>query len=112
MGMVFPREDSAWAKFAGVIGKRWSHHWEMDYAKDLMERIRKEAFPEMTEDEKYILHFRQRAVLYPLEEKYILKPAIEAMGKEAFLKMPEDLAFENCAKHERFAALFPEIFEA
>ncbi len=110
MGMVYPKETSAWSVFAKRIGMRWSHHWEMDYAKERMKKIRKDHFPEMTPEEEYVLHFRERAVLYPLEEKYILTPAIQEMGRDAFLQMPEDLAFRNCESHEEFAKLFSEIF--
>lgn len=106
MGLVYPRQDSAWMRLADKIRKRWDHHRAERQAMQGLEGLLSGVYPEAGREDRYILSFRQRALLYPLEQKYILKPLLAAYTRDEILKLPESFRFENCRYHEDFARIY------
>lgn len=109
MGLVYPAADSPWMALADKIREQWDHHRQTRQAAEGLEALLAKEYPKAGRDEKYILTFRQRAVLYPLEQKHILKPLLEAYSGEEILKLPESFRFENCGWHEEFAREYREF---
>lgn len=109
MGLVYPRQDSAWMRFADKIRERWDHHRETKQAQKGLEALLLAEYPEAGREDRYILTFRQRALLYPLEQKYILKPLLFTYSKEEILKLPESFSFRYCGYHEEFARIYREF---
>lgn len=109
MGLVYPQKDSAWMRFAGKIKERWDHHREEKQAREGLEVLLCKYYPEAVKEDRYILSFRQRALLYPLEQKYILKPLLARYSKEEILSLPESFGFVNCGYHEGFARIYKEF---
>lgn len=95
--------------FADKIRERWDHHRETRQAQRGLEKLLLEEYPEAGREDKYILTFRQRALLYPLEQKYILKPLLSTYSKEEIMKLPESFSFTNCSYHEEFARIYREF---
>lgn len=111
MGMVSPKDDSPWMALTRKIGERWSHHGALDDAAALVDELCEKRFPEATASERYVLTFRQRAILYPLEEKYVLEPLLRELEFERALALPDSFLLENCDVYRDFAALY-RMFEA
>lgn len=109
MGLVYPEQSSEWMQFADKIRERWDHHRETRQAQRGLEKLLLEEYPEAGREDKYILTFRQRALLYPLEQKYILKPLLSTYSKEEIMKLPESFSFTNCSYHEEFARIYKEF---
>ncbi len=74
-----------------------------------METLLAGEYPEAGREDRYVLAFRQRALLYPLEQKYILKPLLAMYPEEEMLRLPEAFRFENCGYHEEFARVYREF---
>lgn len=106
MGMVYPEPDSSWMKFAAKIRTKWNHYQEMEFAEAGMRGLFEQAYPDVTEAERYLLAFRQRAVLYPVEQKYVLKPMLAELGAERFLTLPDSFSFERCEYYRSYAEKF------
>ncbi len=97
MGMACPKADSPWMQMASEVRKSWSHYTGMTLADEALERLLRGAYPRLTDEEKYQLSFRQRAILYPAEQRYIFRPILEKLGKERLLLLPDSFAFDQCS---------------
>ena len=109
MGLVYPQQDSEWMQLAEKIRVRWDHHRAERQAMKGLEALLDGEYMEAGKEDRYILAFRQRALLYPLEQKYILKPLLAAYSENEMMKLPEAFRFENCGYHEEFARIYREF---
>ena len=109
MGMVIPRENSPWMKLQKQIALLWNHHMETDRAEKTVEYLCSTGFSQATKADRYVLAFRQRALLYTLEEKYILKPLLQTYDVEQIMKLPDSFLFSNCEQYDSFSRLFDEL---
>ncbi|MCI2048109.1 MAG: glycoside hydrolase family 5 protein [Lachnospiraceae bacterium] len=106
MGMVRPKQDSPWMRLCREVNASWDHHAESDRAQAAVARLCDEFFPQATRADRYVLTFRERALLYQLEEKYILQPILTSYGRERIMELPASFRFSECEYYERFADLF------
>ena len=109
MGMVIPGEDSPWMQLQKQIALLWNHHMEADRAEKTVEYLCNSGFSQATKADRYVLEFRQRALLYTLEEKYILKPLLQTYDVEQIMKLPDSFLFSNCEQYDSFSRLFDEL---
>ena len=109
MGMVIPGEDSPWMQLQKQIALLWNHHMEADRAEKTVEYLCNSGFSQATKADRYVLEFRQRALLYTLEEKYILKPLLQTYDVEQIMKLPDSFLFSNCEQYDSFSQLFDEL---
>lgn len=100
MGLVYPKSESPWMKFTDRIKEKWNHHMELVRAQSIVDDLCTAYFPESTKQDRYILSFRQRALLYTLEEEYVLKPILREYSEEELLKLPESFDWDNSLRYE------------
>lgn len=102
MGLVYPKAGSLWMQFAEEIHKEWTHYREMEMGRELVD-IMCGYFPgEVSEQLRYHLQFRQRALLFTLQKEQILKPQLKRWGWEKISHMPESFRIENCGFYEEY----------
>lgn len=102
MGLVYPKRNSLWMRFAEEIRQNWTHYREMEMGKELVE-IMCAGFPGIVkEDLKYELQFRQRALLFLLQKEQILKPQLQRWGWEKVCQMPDSFKMENCEFYKEY----------
>ncbi len=106
MGMAYPKKDTLWMKLSRDAQERWDHHSELGEAERLTDELCDKLYPEAKKEERYVLTFRLRALMYPLEEKYVLAPLLVKYGKESLKELAESFAFRNCDFYKEFAELF------
>ena len=106
MGLVYPKQNVPWMRLTAEIERKWNHHMEMDEAGRVVDYLCEGKHKDATRQERYVLGFRQRALLYPLEEKYVLLPALKKMRSEELHGLAESFCFRNCDYYKRFAELF------
>lgn len=112
MGLVFPQSSSPWMQFTDQIHQFWNHHLEMDEGKDVV-AVLSHMFPGRASDEtKYRLQFRQRAMMFDLQTEQILKPILRTWGWERMEHLPESFAFSQCKVHKRYAELISRFARA
>lgn len=105
MGVVYPRADSLWMKFADEIHKDWTHYKEMDMGNEIAETM-DTYFPlELNQEFQYMIQFRIRGLLYLFQKEQILKPLLQRLGWEYVRKMPESFLFENCEYYGEYLRL-------
>ena len=109
MGMVIPKADSLWMELQNRIALSWDHHTETERAEKTVTYLCDTGFQQATKADRYVLTFRQRALMYTLEEKYILKPLLQSCDIGQIMKLPESFLFSNCEQYERFSKLFDEL---
>lgn len=102
MGLVYPKDDSEWMKFAAEIRTKWTHYGEMEMGRALVDTMCGFFPGEASEELKYRLQFRQRALLFTLQKEQILKPQLRTWGWERVSRMPESFRFENCGYYEEY----------
>lgn len=105
MGIAYPDAHSLWMEFADEIHKYWTHYLEMDMGRKIVEEM-SDMFPgEVSEELKYQLQFRQRALLFTLQKEQILKPQLKRWGWEKVRKMPESFLFKNGNYYKEYQEL-------
>lgn len=105
MGVVYPQKDSPWMKFAEEIHIHWTHYREMEMGKALVEQMCRYFPGEVSEELKYQLQFRQRALLFTLQKEQILKPQLKRWGWERMRRLPASFRMENCGYYEEYGNL-------
>lgn len=102
MGVVYPDENSLWLQFVDEIHKEWTHYGEMDMGKDVISDI-SNMFPgEVSDDLKYQMQFRERAIFFKFQKDQILKPLLGVWGWERIKDMPKSLLFKNCKFYKEY----------
>lgn len=96
MGLVYPKKDSPWMKFSEQFTKSWDHDEDARRGEEAVNAFCDEYFPETTREERYMLSFRQRAILYSLQKKHLLEKVLRKYSADEILQLPESLRFENC----------------
>lgn len=107
MGVVYPKSDSEWMRFAGEIRENWTHYKEMAQANKIITKLSRE-FPKQEAGKKelhYRLQFMQRGILYRFQKETILKPQLEKWGYERCLGMTDDFMLEHCDSTDWYAEL-------
>lgn len=108
MGLVYPTSDSPWMQFADQIRRDWDHHREMTEGVGLVETM-SQLFPgEVSGDLKYQLQFRQRSLMFVLQNEQILAPLLSDWGWDAIAHLPESFRFSRCQVHREFAKLISQ----
>lgn len=105
MGLVHPRQASAWMEFAGEIRQQWGHFREMEMGRDLVNAMERYFIEEASAELKYHLQFRQRALLYSMQKELILKPLLKKWGWERIQSLPKGFYMENCEYYEEYRML-------
>lgn len=105
MGVAHPRRDSRWMEFSGEIRRYWDQYKERRMGKELVEEMC-QYFPGVVSEElKYHLQFRQRALLFTLQKEQILKPQLMRWGWEKVREMPASFRMENCEYYKEYREL-------
>ncbi|WP_130836131.1 glycoside hydrolase family 5 protein [Lachnoclostridium sp. Marseille-P6806] len=105
MGLVYPKEESLWMKLAGEFGKTWDHDEDAARGEKAVNEFCGMYFPDASKEERYILSFRQRAILYFLQKKHLLEKVLRKHNAEEMLRLPESFRFENCERFEGYEML-------
>ena len=105
MGLVYPRQESSWMKLVREIGEKWDHDEDTARAARAVEALCDAYFPEASAEEKYVLSFRQRALLYSLEQKHVLEKALRRYSLQEILRLPESFRFAQCERFGAYEAL-------
>lgn len=102
MGVVYPDENSLWLQFVDEIHKEWTHYGEMDMGKGVISDISK-MFPGEASDElKYQMQFRERAIFFKFQKEQILKPLLQEWGWEKIKNIPKSFLFKNCKFYDDY----------
>lgn len=102
MSMVSPKKTGNWMKLVQDIHEYWSQDIEKEQANYLLEQLADKWYPNMTEEEHYLLQFRFRATIYQLQKEHILIPELTKRTEEEILQLPEDFKFEHCQVNKAF----------
>ena len=105
MGMVYPKKNSPWMKLAAEFGRSWDHGEDAVRGEMAANHFCDRYFPEATKEERYMLSFRQRAILYSLQKKHLLEKVLKEHSAEELLALPESFRFENCEHFEGYEEL-------
>ncbi len=87
----------------------WSQDIEKEQAGRILDYIARKDFVQLTNEERYLLQFRLRAVLYVLQKSHILVPKLREISLEKMLLMAKDFAYENCDIYEEMKALIQGV---
>ena len=105
MGLVYPGDESPWMQFAGRTRINWTHYKERRQGEAIVEQM-SVGFPgEVSENIKYQLQFRQRAILSTLQKEQLLKPQLMQWGWNRVKEMPASFRFKNCGFYEEYRNL-------
>lgn len=96
MSIVYPQSCSKWLRLTKVIESKWTQDIEKHQANKILDFIKDNYFINMSDDEKYLLQFRIRSILYFLQSRYIIKPAIDNINGTELINMAKDFKFEKC----------------
>ena len=105
MSIVYPEHDTKWMKLTKVIESKWSQDIEKEQATELLEYLKAHHFKKLTEEDSYMLQFRIRAMLYYLQQKYILAPLLSCNDGAELVKMPSDFEFDKCVIYDEMKLL-------
>lgn len=108
MGLVYPKDETPWMRFASKIREKWTHYREMSTGERLVEETAKLFGRELSEEWKYRLQFRQRALLSEMQKELLLKPLLLEWGYDQVKELPSSLRFENCDYHKEYRGLLSE----
>lgn len=103
MGVVYPGSDTPWMKFINKIHTYWNHYQDTEIAKEEIDRLCSDYFSEASDEDKYFLCFRQRAIGYELQAHYWLKKELQNFPKEEIMKLPESFLMKNCSYYKEYA---------
>lgn len=109
MGLVYPKADSPWMRFAGEFGRTWDHDEDAVRGEKAVNEFCDAYFPEASKEERYILSFRQRAILYSLQKKHLLEKVLREHSKEEILRLSESFRFADCEHFAGYEALLQEF---
>ncbi len=109
MGLVYPKADSPWMKLAGEFGRTWDHDEDAVRGEKAVNAFCDAYFPEAAKEERYMLSFRQRAILYSLQKKHLLEKILREHSAEEILRLPESFRFADCEHFEGYEALLREF---
>lgn len=109
MGLIYPKADSPWMKLAGEFGRTWDHDEDAVRGEKAVNEFCNTYFPEATKEERYMLSFRQRAILYALQKKHLLEKILREHSAEEILRLPESFRFAECEHFEGYEALLREF---
>lgn len=112
MGLVFPQAETPWRRFADEIHRDWNHHREMNQGKDVVAAVA-DMFPgQVTDQTKYELQFRQRALLFVLQKEQILRPLLRQWGWDRMKELPASFTFSRCGVHRDYAEVLSQYAHA
>jgi hypothetical protein len=111
MGLVYPKENSLWLQFVNEIHKYWTHYREMDMGKNVIDDISKMFPGKASEELKYQMQFRQRAIFFKFQKEQILKPVLEKWGWEKIEKMTESFLMKNCNYYKDYQRLITKYLD-
>lgn len=100
MSLVAPKEDNKWMQLIRKVDGKWSQDIEKMQADKLIELLKVNWYPELTEEEAYLLQFRLRSDLYSLEKNHITKPLLKGYSPVKLEELAKQFSFENCEVDE------------
>lgn len=103
IGLVYPKTESPWMKFVKKIGVYWNHYLDIEMAQKTIQYLCDHYFKDTTDEERYLLQFPQRAIIYRLQETYWLKQEVEKFTDAELLKLPDSFLLSNCDFYEDYA---------
>ena len=111
MGVVVPSKDSPWMVLRKKMEEKWSHEYEQECSKEIIDYIESNTYGEMEERLKYTLEFRIRSILHRIAVEKVLKPIMETIPFKDLMKYPESFLFENCIVRESVAARITKLIK-
>lgn len=102
MGVVYPDENCLWLQFADKVHNEWTHYGEMDMGKDVISNVSKMFPGNASDDLKYQMQFRERAIFFKFQKEQILKPLLEEWGWEKVQQMPESFLMSKCKYYKEY----------
>lgn len=112
MGLAAPKENSGWMALVRDIGAEWNQDTEKRQAQQMLDVLAEKDFPQMTEDERYLLQFRLRAGLYMLQGSHVLAPRLKALGAEKLAATARDFEAERCMVQPQMSRLLKKVLNA
>lgn len=109
MGLIYPKADSPWMKLSAEFGKTWDHDEDARRGEKAVNAFCDVYYPEATAEERYMLSFRQRAILYSLQKKHLLEKILREHSGEEMLRLPKSFRYENCEHFEEYEKLLREF---
>ncbi len=109
MSLVYPSTTSEWMDLAREFRKVWDHNAESAISKREVETFCKNSGFSIQDEERDILAFRQRAILYSLEQKYLLENMLQTRNPEWVLSIPESFRYENCEHFKQYESLLKDF---
>jgi Endoglucanase len=109
MGIVYPKGDSPWMRFASGIRARWSLPGEQADAAEALKLMGGKFFDTLGEEQAYELQFRLRAIFHAAYARQILAPAIRGLGCDGFANAAKSFRLESCETREEIAQLVREV---
>lgn len=105
MSLAVLKKDSLWWQISNQIAVNWNQDMEKEQARILLDVMKEKWFPQLTEEEGYILQFRIRATSYLLQKNHILIPVLKKFSPEDLIKAGEAFKLENCEIDEYYVKL-------
>ncbi len=105
MSLVYPGSSSEWMRLAGEFRKVWNHDEETELSRKAVGDFCKGCGFSSNFEERDILAFRQRAILYSLEKKHLLEPVLQNKDAKWVLSLPNAFLYENCEHFQQYELL-------
>lgn len=109
MGLVYPKKESAWMQFARLFGETWEHDGDTVKAEKAIDAFCDNYFPETGGEERYHLSFRQRAILYRIQQRHLLEKQLSVRSREEILSLPQSFAFAECEHFNGYETLLKQF---
>lgn len=109
MSLVSPEDHGVWMSLVRRIEEKWTQEIEKEQASEVLGIIRNQYFPKMSKEEEYLLQFRIRAILYSLQQKYILEPLLEEVGASRFTDALRNFQFTNTKMNQDMLKVLSKI---
>lgn len=112
MSLIYPGDSSRWMQLYRKIGKEWSQDIEKEQTAEILRSIRTKWFPDMDQNDEYLLQFRVRAILYELQKKYILEKALQDIPAGMITDYPYDFCFSSCTVDKAMLQIIMHYIDA
>lgn len=96
MSLVSPKEEGSWMQTVDRVQKRWDQDKEKEQAQEILDLIAEKWYPEMNRQDRYLLQFRLRAVLYDLQQEYVTKAILKSQDQELLMESVNEFCFSCC----------------
>lgn len=109
MSIAHPSFDSKWMNLYRKVEEFWNQDIEKNYAYHLCEQIENEFALKLSSNDKYIIQFKIRAMLYEAEGNQIFNQVLKEYSIEDLINAAKDFEFKNCKIEQEIEAIIKKI---